>query len=211
VAVDGQLYPVNLRVDGWSCLVVGGGRVAAGKVQGLLEAGASVDVVAPTFVDELTSCDDIALIRRSYEADDLDGRWLVITATDDPTVNARVAADATERGLWVNSADDPENCSFTLPARVRRGDLLIAVSTGGRSPAMASWVRRWLDDQLGPEHEALLEVLVEVREELRAEGVSTESLDWRSAVDSGTLELIRQGHVREAKERLQACLLSSSG
>ena len=211
MAVDGPLYPVNLRVDGRSCLVVGGGPVAAGKVQGLVEAGASVDVVAPRPVDELRGRDDVGLIERAYEPGDLDGRWLVITATDDPEVNARVAADATERGLWVNSADDPENCSFTLPARVRRGDLLIAVPTGGRSPAMASWVKRWLDGQLGPEHETLLEVLAEVREELRADGVSTESLDWRSAVDSGTLELIRQDHVREAKERLQACLLSSSG
>ena len=171
----------------------------------------AVDVVAPRSVDELRGRDDVGLIERAHEPGDLDGRWLVVTATDDPEVNARVAADATERRLWVNSADDPENCSFTRPARVRRGDLLITVSTGGRSPAMVSSVKRWLDDQLGPEHETLLEVSAEVREELRADGVSTESLDWRSAVDSGTLELIRQDHVREAKERLQACLLSSSG
>jgi hypothetical protein len=76
---------------------------------------------------------------------------------------------------------------------------------------MASWVRRWLEGQLGPEHETLLDVMAEVREELQADGVRTESLDWQSAVDSGTLERIRQGHIREAKERLQACLLSSSG
>jgi precorrin-2 dehydrogenase/sirohydrochlorin ferrochelatase len=208
--VDGPLYPVNLRVAERSCLVVGGGRVAAGKVQGLLDAGAVVDVVAPAFAAELATRDDIGRIERSYRPADLDGRWLVITATDDPTVNAGVAADATGRGLWVNSADDPDNCSFTLPARVRRGDLLIAISTGGRSPAMASWVRRWLDDLIGPEHEILLELLAEVREDLQAAGISTESLDWQSALDSGTLELIRQDHVREAKERLQACLLSSS-
>jgi precorrin-2 dehydrogenase/sirohydrochlorin ferrochelatase len=209
--VDGPLYPVNLRVEGRSCLVVGGGRVAAGKVQGLLEAGAVVDVVAPQIEPELCNRDDLVTFERPYTSGDLEGRWLVITATDDPEVNARVAADATERGLWVNSADDPANCSFTLPARVRRGDLLIAVSTGGRSPAMASWVRRWLEDELGPQHERLLEVLADVREQLRADGIATESLDWQSAVDSGTLELIHQGHIREAKERLQACLLSSSG
>lgn len=209
--VDGPLYPVNLRVAGRSCLVVGGGPVAVTKVQGLLDADATVDVVAPAIVDELRGRADVGIIERAYDAADLDGRWLVITATDDPEVNARVAADATARGLWVNSADDPANCSFTLPARVRRGDLLIAISTGGRSPAMASWVRRWIEDQLGPEHEALLDLLADVRDELRAAGTPTEPLDWQSAVDSGTLELIRQGHIREAKERLQACLLSSSG
>lgn len=210
MTAGGPLYPVNLRVEGRACLVVGGGRVAATKVAGLLEAGAVVDVVAPEFDAELAGRDDIGRIPRRYEAGDLEGRWLVITATDDPEVNARVAADATERGLWANSADDPANCTFTLPARVRRGDLLVAVSTGGRSPAMAAWVRRWLDEQLGPEHEALLEVLADVREELRADGIRTESLDWRSAVDSGTLELIQEGRVREAKERLLACLSSSS-
>lgn len=209
--VTGPQYPVNLRLAGRRCLVVGGGRVAATKVQGLLDAEADVTVVAPQIDDGLRGRDDVTLVERAFATADLEGCWLVITATDDPEVNAHVSAEATDRHIWVNSADDPENCTFTLPARVRRGDLLIAVSTGGRSPAMASWLRRWLDAQLGPEHDALFQMLAEVREELRADGVGTESLDWQSAVDSGTLELIRQGHIHEAKERLQACLSSSSG
>ena len=206
--VSGPLYPVNLHVAGRSCLVVGGGQVAARKADGLIDAGAAVVVVAPEFHAELAVRDDLRRIQRPYQATDLDDRWLVITATGDARLNARVAADATERGLWVNSADDPENCSFTLPARVQRGDLQIAVSTGGRSPAMASWLRRWLEEQLGPEHDTLLAVLAEVRAGMTADGISTEHLDWQSAVDSGTLELIQKGRVREAKERLQACLLS---
>lgn len=186
------LYPVGLRVADRPCLVVGGGAVAAAKVAGLREAGAVVDVVAPTF------------------GADLDGRVLVITATDDPSVNAAVATDATERGTWVNSADDPDNCTFILPSRVRRGDLLISVSTGGRSPAIAAWMRRQLEDLIGPEHAALLDVTAQVRGELRGQGVATEGLDWQSALDSGMLELIREGREREAKERLLACLSSSS-
>lgn len=205
----GPLYPVNLRMAGRRALVVGGGGVARGKVAGLVDAEAAVEVVAPTIDDAIRSM-GVTCTERAYEPGDLEGRWLVVTATDDPEVNARVRADADAAGIWVNSADDPENCTFTLPARVRRGDLLVTISTGGRSPAMSSWVRRWIESELGPEHEQLLEVLSEVREELRSQGTPTEGLDWQGAVDSGTLDLIRQGHLDQAKERLQACLSSSS-
>jgi precorrin-2 dehydrogenase / sirohydrochlorin ferrochelatase len=207
--VEQPAYPVNLLVAGKRCLVVGGGRVAAQKVRGLVEAEALVVVVAPQVGDEIRSVPDVTWNERPYRADDLDGCALVITATDDPALNRQVFLDAEARTLWINSADDPLNCTFTLPARVRRGDLLVTVSTSGRSPAVASFVRRWLEEQLGPEFETLLELVAAEREQLQREGRSTEGVDWQKAIDSGMLlELIREGRLAEAKERLQACLSS---
>jgi precorrin-2 dehydrogenase/sirohydrochlorin ferrochelatase len=205
-------YPVNLLVAGKRCLVVGGGRVAAQKASGLVEAGAVVHVVAPELSDALRAVPDVTWDQRRYVPDDLDGCALVIVATDDPAVNHQVYLDAEARGLWVNAADDPVNCTFTLPARVRRGDVLVTVSTGGRSPAVASWLRRRFEEQLGPEIETLLDLVATERERLQREGRSTEAVDWQKAIDSGMLlELIREGRLAEAKERLQACLSSSSG
>jgi precorrin-2 dehydrogenase/sirohydrochlorin ferrochelatase len=209
--VDEPLYPVNLRVNGQRCLVVGGGRVALGKVAGLLEAGARVHVVAPQVVDELAALGGIEVDVREYRSGDVAGHRLVIAATGDSAVNRRVFADADSAGIWVNAADDPDNCTFTVPARVRRGPLLVTFSTGGTSPALASWLRRRYTAEFGPEYEVLIEMLASMREELRAQGISTEGLGWQLALDSGMLELIREGDLAEAKERLQACLSSSSG
>lgn len=210
--VEPAAYPVNLLVAGKPCLVVGGGAVAARKARGLVDAGAHVHVVATRLSDELRAVPDVTWDERPYRPGDLEGRVLVVTATDDRSVNHQVFIDAEARGLWVNSADDPVNCTFTLPAQLRRGDLLVTVSTSGRSPAMASFVRNWLDDHLGPEFEALFELLASERERLQREGRSTESVDWQNCIDSGKLlELIREGRLAEAKERLQACLSSSSG
>jgi precorrin-2 dehydrogenase/sirohydrochlorin ferrochelatase len=148
--------------------------------------------------------------QRPWRREDLDGMWLVIAATDDPAVN-RAVYDAGQRaGVWVNGADDPANCSFTLPSVVRRGDLQVAVSTGGRSPALSTWLRRRLEGEIGPEYAVLLDLLATEREGLKAAGVSTEGLDWRSALDSDMLDLIRTGDLAHARERLQTCLSSSS-
>jgi precorrin-2 dehydrogenase/sirohydrochlorin ferrochelatase len=121
-----------------------------------------------------------------------------------------VYLDGETHGVWVNSADDPDHCTFTLPARLRRGRLLLAVSTAGSSPAVATWLRRRLEREIGPEYGELVELVAEARERIRAEGRSTEEVDWQRALDSGMLELIREGRLAEAKERLQACLSSSS-
>lgn len=203
-------YPVNLVLDGRSCLVVGGGSVAARKVEGLLAAGAVVHVVAPSIGDEIRSNPDVTWEERPYRTGDLNGHRLVIAATDAPSVNAAVFNDAEAAGIWVNGADDPAHCSFTLPSVVRRGSLTITVSTAGRSPALATWLRRRLEKEIGPEYEALLELLSSEREVLRAEGRSTEGLDWQKALDSDMLALIRTGDITSARERLQTCLSSSS-
>ena len=105
---------------------------------------------------------------------------------------------------------DPKYQVRPPAAKVRRGDILVAVSTGGRSPALATWMRRRFEAELGPEYETLLDLLAEERETVLSEGRSSEALDWQGALDSGMLDLIRDGRVTEAKERLQACLSSSS-
>ena len=208
--LDEPLYPVNLRLKGERVLVVGGGRVAEGKVRGLLDAGAEVTVVAPQVIDSVAAL-PVAVVQRPYEATDIHGFRLVIVATNDPAVNHAVYVDGEAAGVWVNAADDPANCRFTLPARIRRGPLLVTFATGGRSPAVAQWLRRRYEDEFGPEFEVLIDLLSETRDELRARGESTESPGWQRALDSGMLELIREGNLAEAKERLQACLSSSSG
>jgi len=205
--VPDVLYPVNLVVAGRRCVVVGGGSVAARKVEGLVAAGAEVVVVAPS-VGEAVRTQGVTVIERGYRAGDLDGAWLAIAATDDPDVNRQVHADGEAARVWVNAADDPPACSFTLPAVVRQGPVMVAVSTAGHSPALAGWIRGQVAAQLGPEIALLAEWLSEARETLKAEGRSTEDVDWRRALDSDMLELIRTGQTALARERLQACLSS---
>jgi precorrin-2 dehydrogenase/sirohydrochlorin ferrochelatase len=203
------LYPVNLIVAGRRCVVVGGGAVAARKVDGLIAAGAEVVVVAPEISEQIRAR-GVRLVERPYRTGDLDEAWLAIVATDDPEVNRAVYAEGEAARMWVNAADDPAACSFTLPAVVRRGPVMVAVSTAGRSPALASWLRDEVAAQVGPEVGLLAEWLSEARGQLKAAGRSTEDVDWRPALDWDMLELIRSGHTAQARERLQACLSSSS-
>jgi siroheme synthase-like protein len=204
--VDGPQYPVELVLVDKPVLLVGGGRVALGKARGLVGAGARVSVVAPRVAPELAGLAGVTIERRAYESGEVVGYRLVIAATDDPAVNRQVFQEADAAGIWVNSADDPANCSFTLPAVVRQGPITVTVATGGQSPALATWLRDRLADELGPEHEVLLGLLAERREALRSGGVTTEGLSWQQVLDSGMLDLVRAGRVAEARELLQACL-----
>ena len=204
-------YPVNLVLTGRRCVVVGGGRIAARKIEALVDAGAAVHVIAIKAVPEITTAADagrLTLEARAFAPADLDGAWLATTATGDPAVDRAVFEAGEARGIWVNSADDPDNCSFTLMSVVRQGDLVVTIGTGGRSPALAAWLRRRFSDELGPEYGTLLDILSEAREDLRAGGRSSEEPDWQAALDSGMLDLIRAGRIEEAKELLRACLSS---
>ena len=203
--VEEALYPVSLVVAGRRCVVIGGGAVAARKAAGLVAAGAAVTVIAPDIHPDIRAL-EVELVERPYQSGDLDLAWLAMAATNDPEVNRQVHADGQAARVWVNAADEPESCAFTLPAVLRRGPVTVAVSTGGHSPALAGWLRDQVAGLLGPEIGMLAEMLSEARDRLQAAGRSTEELDWRRALDSDMLDLIRTGQVAQARERLQACL-----
>lgn len=155
-------YMACLDLTGRSVLVVGGGRVALEKVDGLLVSGARVTVVAPQIVGELAAR-DIELIRREYRTEDLDGRFLVVAVTSTSSVNRRVFREAEARSLLCNVADVPELCSFILPAVHRQGPIAVAVSTGGASPALAQRLRDDIAAVVRPEHAVLAGQLRDLR------------------------------------------------
>lgn len=207
MTIDG--LPANLLVKGRRVVVVGAGRIAARKIESLLDLGADVVVIAPEIGEEVTGWADqgrLAVIRRAFEPSDLDGAWLAVTATDVAEVNVEVKRAGDERRLFVNSADDPINCSFTLMSVFRRADLVVAIGTGGRSPALAKWLRRRMTEEFGPEYETLIDLLAKARSDLQSTGRSTEDADWQRALDAGMLDLIREGKVDEARELLRSCL-----
>jgi precorrin-2 dehydrogenase/sirohydrochlorin ferrochelatase len=202
-------YPANLLVTGRRCVVVGAGRIAARKIESLLDAGAEVHVIAPSVGPEVRGWAEagrVHLAERPFTASDVDDSWLVITATDDPGVNRAVFEAGEARRIFVNSADDPANCSFTLMSVVRRGDIVVTIGTNGRSPALATYLKDHVRDEMGPEYETLLDLLSEAREAMRSGGRSSEDADWRAAIDSGILQLIREGRESEARELLRSCL-----
>jgi precorrin-2 dehydrogenase len=205
--VQAHLYPVGLVLRGKPCLVVGGGGVAARKASGLVEAEADVYVVAREVMAPVRALRGLAGIEvRPYRRGEAASYRLVIAATGDPVVNQAVYDDAEAAGVWVNSADDPVRCSFVLPAVARQGPVSVAVSTSGYSPALASWLKAHVTEQMGPELAQFAEMLAAARAELQASGRSTEDVDWRPALSWEMLDLIKEGRLAEAEERVRACL-----
>jgi siroheme synthase-like protein len=202
-------YPANFIVAGRRCVVVGAGRIAQRKIEGLLAAGADVEVIAPEAVAGIRAMVDAGTVRwtaRAFEPTDLDDAWLAVAATSTPAVNHAVFEAGETRRVWVNAADDPANCSFSLMSVVRRGDIVVTIGTNGRSPALATYLKEHVATEMGAEYETLLEILSEAREAIRATGRSSEDADWRRALDSGILDLIRAGREAEARELLRSCL-----
>jgi siroheme synthase-like protein len=193
-------------VAGRACLVVGGGAVAARKAAGLLACDALVSVVAPELGPAMSalasSLQQVA--RRPYAAGEAAGYRLVITATGVADVDAAVYADAEAAGVWVNSADDRAHCSFILPSVHRDGAVTVAVSTGGASPALATWWRGQLAAQSGPGLGQLAELLGQARRDLQAAGRSTESVDWAALLAGPLPDLVRQGRLDEARALVEA-------
>lgn len=180
-------YPIVVDLHGADVLVVGAGPVAARKVVGLAAAGAAVRVVAPDISPAMAAvvaaADMVTVMRRRYEPVDLRGAQLVITATGDEAVDASVAADARTAGIWVNAADQRDDCTFILPAIARNGPLSIAVSTDGTSPALARRLRDRAGEMLSDDVVALAARLESERASIRTAGGSTEDVDWSDRID----------------------------
>ncbi len=206
-----QYYPVYLDINDRKCVVVGGGAVGARKVSTLLACGARVTVISPEATAELNGLAEqgrIALIRRPYQSSDLDGAFMVIGSTDDEAINHRIHADAEARNLLCNIADQPRVCNFILPSIIQRGDLVIAVSTSGRSPAFAKKLRKELERQFGDEYAVFLMLLGAIRTKLLAEDHAPEAHKplFEALIDTDLLEMIRARRTDEVNRILKEIL-----
>ena len=186
-------------------MVIGGGAVAERKVEGLLGAGAAVTVVSPTLTSRLTAWAREGRIvhrEREYRSEDLAGAQLAFVATEDGRVNEAVAHDAHAAGIWVNAADDPAHCDFILPSVLRRGHLVVAVTTGGASPALARAIREELEAYFTEDYAVLAAIVAEARRDLGrgAHGLTAEA--WHRALDADLRRLIAEGRRGEAKAHL---------
>ncbi len=200
-------YPIFLNLQGRRCVVIGGGVIAEGKVRGLLDAEAAVIVIAPELTPNLQTWVDegrVGHLTRAYQAGDLAGAFLAISATDDREVNARVWEEATARNLPVNVVDDTPHCNFIAPSILRRGALTVAISTSGKAPALAVRLREQLEHTLGDEHARFLELAGTLREPLAARYPSFERRKalWYQLVDSDVLALLKHGDETTARQRM---------
>lgn len=206
-------FPVNLRLLDRAVLVVGAGNVAWRKTEGLLASGANVTVVGPEVHHEFDRLVEhhadvsipgsITIEERRYRSGEVASYMLAITCTDDPDVNARVHRDGVVAGVWVNSADDPDNCDFTLASVVRQGELQLTISTEGRSPALAMWLRKRFEREFDESWAALLDLLADVRAEARATLGTSEIHGWLDALDDDLHALVADGRIDEARHRLR--------
>lgn len=200
-----RYYPVYLDLRDRPCVIVGGGRVAERKAHSLLEAGADVTVVSPTLTPKLQALSLSGKINhkaRTFHENDVTGSHIVIAATDMPEMNSRIANACKKKNILVNLATTPEESTFIVPSVVDRGDLLIAISTGGASPALAKKLRQDLETVYGPEYELFLEKMALVRSRLLNEvpGEEARKAVFQRLVASNVLELLRQGRVQDADQ-----------
>jgi len=207
-------YPIFLNVLGKRCLVVGGGEVALRKVKALLECGANVEVISPDLcpkLSELAKAKTIKVHDKEYEPGDIKNSFLTIAATDNDGTNQKVADEARRQGTLVNVVDSPEQSNFIVPAYLRRGDLTIAVSTAGGSPALARKIKSRLEQDFGEEYTALTNLVKEVRTELKKKAITVSSEDWQRALDVDSLiELLRNGQREKARDTLMRNLKTQS-
>jgi siroheme synthase-like protein len=192
-------------MTGRRCLVIGGGDVAERKVEGLLEAKANVTVISPDISEKIARWSEqhvIVVAVRRYRAGDLAGYQMAFVATDDSGVNRMVYDEGKKLGVWVNAADDPAHCDFILPSVLRRGEVMIAVSTGGKSPALSRAIREELEIHFPQEYESLVEVAAEVRNNLRRQSITPSYEVWRKALNGDVRRHIQRGDLAQAKRFL---------
>ena len=206
-----RYYPINLDIRNRNCLVVGGGSVGTRKVITLLNCGAAVTVISPRATEELQElarAKSINLRNRSYRATDLKEVFLVIGATDDENLNQKISKDAESRNILCNIADRPAACNFILPSIVHRGDLVITISTSGKSPALAKKLRKTLERQFGDEYAELLHLMGAIREKLLGQAHEPEAHKhlFNQLIDNGLLEMIHDGRKGDMNRLLKNTL-----
>ncbi len=199
-------YPVFLNIRGKECVVVGGGQVALRKVEALLGAGADVKVISPDLcpeLDRLAETEAISVEKRLFQPGDLEGALITVAATDDNNINLEVTKEARGKGVLVNAVDDPGNSDFIVPSCLRRGDITIAVSTAGRSPALARKIRLRLEEDLGSEYAPLVQLIDEVRREINSQGIKVNGESWQKALDLDLLiDLLKKNNRERARNLL---------
>ena len=188
-----------MLLNGRSCLVVGGRITALQRVNELIRAGALVSVIAPDIISDLEAL-PITFHRRPFRNGDTAGFALVISATGDPEVDKAVHQDGAATGALVNAVDNPASCDFYVPAVLHRGSLNVAISTGGASPAIASWVRARLDDVIHEHFGDVVDLVSEARDRVRAEGLSSEGRPWADLIEQLTAVLDRGGGRAQCRE-----------
>lgn len=204
-------YPIFLKTENLPCLVVGGGEVGARKVETLLNCGASVALVSPEVVEWLAEKIKegvVELVGKHYEERQLEGCFLVIAATDDLELNIQIARDAEKRGILCNVVDYPQEGNFILPALIQRGALTLAISTSGKSPALARKIREDLEQRFGPEYAEVLEIMGAVRNRLLGESQDSRANKekFERLVKSELLELVRRRDFAAVDNILQTVL-----
>lgn len=195
-----KYYPVYLDIKDKNCLVVGGGAVGARKAATLAECGAKVTIVSPEFSDRFDLIENVPgsihLKDKSYESEDVVGMFLVFAATDNMDLNRQIQKDAQGNNILCNVVDAPKAGDFILPSIVHRGDLILAISTSGNSPAFAKKLRKELEAQFGPEYEKMLQVMGRIRKELLAAGHAPDEHRkiFYALIEQGILEMIKQNN-----------------
>lgn len=196
-------YSIFINIQAKRCIVIGGGKIALRKVKELLEHDAEIVVISPRSCLEMTGLAKsgaIQILKRSYKTGDLDGSYLAVAATGDRSLNKRVAKEANDSGVLLNVVDNPDLSDFIVPSVVHRGDISIAVSTGGKSPALARKIRTALEIYFAEEYTLLVRLISSIRTELRKKGIKITGDQWQSAIDlSAMIDLLRKGDETGAK------------
>jgi len=202
-----SFYPVYVQLEGKKVVVVGGGNVAHRKVLALLECGAVIHLAGRALTPELQKMvekKEIHFLGREFKDEHLNNAFMIIAATDDKDLNHQISTCAREKGVWVNAVDQPPDCDFIVPSILKRGDLQIAISTSGKSPALARRIRKGLEAQFGQEYEAFLSMMGRLRKEVLSLGLPQKenSRIFQKIVDSDLLENISDGF----SQRMEAYL-----